>query len=464
MEDTRKKFKFQLNIGFIVFAIIFIYLTITIVVNLMKDQISVCRVEEGQIVNSASFTGVCIRNEEVVNTTGNGYINFYVGEGDKVASGGDIYLLSSNPPQNVSSKSFETAETEGTKNSETSAFSTAAYSDIRDQITVFSKNYTDSQFSQVYSLEYNLQSLSTEMVSAAKIKDYQVNTSGGQVIKTSQSGIVSYSYDGYENLTVEAVTKEVLLDSAYEQHQMNPYTYITSGQPAYKLVHDHQWEIVIPLNEAQARQLEDVSSVNLTFKKDNIETVSDFYIHQGSDGMYGVLTLNDYMVRYISERYVDIEIVFEEASGLKIPTSALLSKDFYQIPIQYLVTDNRSYESGFYCERTNENGETVADFRTTGIYYQDDDYFYVSMEDFSLGDYIGKVNAGSEDERFRIGATGQLYGVYNVNKGYTQFEIVKILHRNSDYCIVEENLNYSVALYDNIVLNSETVTEDQIVY
>ncbi len=461
MEDTRKKFKFQLNIGFIVFAIIFVYLTITIIVNLMKETVSVCRVEEGQIVNSASFTGVCIRDEDVINANGSGYINFYVGEGDKVANSGNIYLLSQNPPQVSSAKSFDEDETEVSGSAD---FSTAAYSDIRDQITVFSKNYTDSQFSQVYSLGYNLQSLSTEMVSAAKIQDYQASTSGGQVVKTTQSGIVSYSYDGYENLTVESVTKEVISDSTYEQHQIDPYTYIESGHPAYKLVHSHQWQIVIPLNEDQASQLADVTSVNLTFKKDNIETVSDFYIRQGSDGTYGVLTLNDYMVRYIAERYVDIEIIFEEASGLKIPTSSLLSKDFYQIPIQYLVTDNRSYESGFYCERTNENGETVADFRTTGIYYQDEEYFYVSMDDYSLGDYIGKVNAGGEDERFRIGATGQLYGVYNLNKGYTQFEIVKILHRNSDYCIVEENLNYSVALYDNIVLNSETVSENQIVY
>ena len=158
------------------------------------------------------------------------------------------------------------------------------------------------------------------------------------------------------------------------------------------------------------------------------------------------------MVRYISERYIDIEIIFEEASGLKIPTSSLLTKDFYQIPIEYLIQDNRSYEEGFYCERTNENGETIADFRTTGIYYKDENYFYVSMDDFSFGDYIGKINTGSEDERFRIGATGQLPGVYNVNKGYTQFEIVQILHQNSDYCIVTENLNYSVALYDNICL------------
>lgn len=61
MKDPEKKFDFQLNIGFIVFAIIFVYLTITVIVNLMKENISVCRVEEGQIVNSASFTGVCVR-------------------------------------------------------------------------------------------------------------------------------------------------------------------------------------------------------------------------------------------------------------------------------------------------------------------------------------------------------------------------------------------------------------------
>ena len=106
----------------------------------------------------------------------------------------------------------------------------------------------------------------------------------------------------------------------------------------------------------------------------------------------------------------------------------------------------------------------MADFRTSGIYYRDDQYFYVSMDDFKLGDYIGKVNSDSQDNRFRIGATGQLDGVYNVNKGYAQFEIVEVLHKNSDYCIVKENLDYSVALYDNIALNGSSASENEIVY
>lgn len=111
----------------------------------MKENVSVCRVEEGQIVNSASFTGVCIRDEEVVNASGNGYINFYVGEGDKVAKGGNIYLLNSNPPQSSNAR-----------NSENTGLNALAYGDIRDQVTVFARNYTDSQFSQVYSLASNL--------------------------------------------------------------------------------------------------------------------------------------------------------------------------------------------------------------------------------------------------------------------------------------------------------------------
>lgn len=111
-----------------------------------------------------------------------------------------------------------------------------------------------------------------------------------------------------------------------------------------------------------------------------------------------------------------------------------------------------------------KRAEVVADFRTNGIYYRDDQYFYVSMDDFKLGDYIGKVNSDSQDNRFRIGATGQLDGVYNVNKGYAQFEIVEVLHKNSDYCIVKENLDYSVALYDNIALNGSSASENEIVY
>ena len=452
MTKHRNESRFQMNIGFIVFAIIFVYLTISIIVNLLKENVSVCRVEQGQIVSSASFTGICLRDEDVILASDDGYINFYVGEGDKVSEYGKIYLLNSNPP----------VESE-VPNSQTSK-ALLDYSEMRDQITVFSKNYTDSQYGQIYSLKTSMHSLSTEMISDSEIKNHEIKSTDGKIVHSPSSGIVSYSYDGHENMTIADINNELFYHGINETVQVDPYTYIQKDQPICKLVNDHKWQIVIPLTDEHVQALSNTKNVDIIFTKDNIESDADLYIYEAADGSYGVLTLNDYMVRYISERYIDIEIIFNQVSGLKIPTSALLQKDFYKIPIQYLIEDNRSYESGFYCERVDEDGNVTADFRTTGIYYQDDSHFYVSTEDFELGDYIGKINSDKKDDRFQIGATGKLDGVYNVNKGYTQFEIVKILHKNKDYCIVQENFEYSVDLYDNIVLNSENVSEDQIVY
>lgn len=450
--EHKKKEKNQLAVGFSIFLIIFAYLAVSVILSLMKENISICRVEAGQIVNSAVFTGVCIRDEAVIPAKGNGYINFYIGEGDKAASSGNIYLLNSEAPTQRTEEVSETSN------------KPIDYSEMRDLVTVFTKNYSDNQFSQVYSLDNTMQSLSTEMISQSEIQNYESNTSNGKIITSDSSGIVSYFYDGYENLTVEDINAQVFSESGYEIRQIDPYTYVQDGEAAYKMVYSHQWQIVIPLSDAQTEMLANTTSVNIVFTKDNIETIADFYIQNGNDGAYGVLTLNDYMVRYISERFIDIELVFTEVTGLKIPTSALTKKDFYQIPIEYLIQDKNSYETGFYREKTNEDGEVVADFCTSNIYYQDENYFYVSMDEFDLGDFVGKLNSADAEERFRIGATGQLDGVYNVNKGYTQFEIVRILHQNSDYCIVQENLSYSVAIYDNIVLNSKNVTENQIVY
>ena len=149
MTNHRSESRFQLNIGFIVFAIIFVYLTITIIVNMLKETVSVCRVEQGQIVSSASFTGICLRDEEVILASEDGYINFYVGEGDKISEYGKIYLMNSNPPVDSSISDSQTSK------------SMLDYSEMRDQITVFSKNYSDSQYGQIYSLKTSMHSLSS---------------------------------------------------------------------------------------------------------------------------------------------------------------------------------------------------------------------------------------------------------------------------------------------------------------
>ena len=78
-----------------------------------------------------------------------------------------------------------------------------------------------------------------------------------------------------------------------------------------------------------------------------------------------------------------------------------------------------------------------------------------------IGSYLILTDS---QERFQVGMTGTLQGVYNINKGYTQFRQIKILSQNEEYTLVEEGTSYGLTVYDHIVLNGETVDEDEIIY
>ena len=77
------------------------------------------------------------------------------------------------------------------------------------------------------------------------------------------------------------------------------------------------------------------------------------------------------------------------------------------------------------------------------LYYEDDDYYYVDPhgdlimqlvnKKLSVGDLSGggkQLMPGSQ-----IGQKGSLQGVYNINKGYTQFRQINILAQNEEYTL-----------------------------
>ena len=181
---------------------------------------------------------------------------------------------------------------------------------------------------------------------------------------------------------------------------------------------------------------------------------------------FGRLDFDRYMVQFVSDRFMDFEVYTEEAEGLKIPVTSVTSKDFYTIPIGYLTNggDATTEESGFYKEVYSESGETSIVFVPAELYNSTDDYYYVNKRDdgpLQSGDYIVKPDS---QERFQIGPTASLEGVYNINKGYAVFKLVKTLVNNGEYYIIEKGTSYGLSVYDHIVLDASTVSEGQIVY
>ena len=440
------------NIGMIVFLIIFLYLLITVIIAATKPQVSITQVESGEIVDSISFTGIALREEQIVTTPEAGYMNYYISNGERTAK--DKYVCV------IDTQGTYSAESEDTS----IEFTPSDYSEISDIISLYSSNYSGSRFSDIYSFKYNLQNSVTEIISRQRINNASGDSAALHQIAAPASGIVSYSYDNMESLTADDITDDLFNYSNYENHQLTSSERLEANAPAFRLTTNNVWSIVIKLSPEQAASLnetlnENNTNVQIRFVKDDITTWATGRIFGSGDSMYAELEMTRYMIRYIYDRYIDIELTTNEAEGLKIPSSSVVEKDFYKIPVSYLVTEEDTNEQGFY--RTSADG-TTTEFVKPTIYKQDDEFCYVDMNEFNLGDYIGEADSGVE--QYRIGATESLTGVYNVNQGYAVFRLIDVIYQNDDYYIVRTGTSYGITLYDHIVLNASAVNEDDIIF
>lgn len=165
------------------------------------------------------------------------------------------------------------------------------------------------------------------------------------------------------------------------------------------------------------------------------------------------------MIRYANDRFIDIELVMREKTGLKIPQSAITSKEFFTIPKKYFTIGGDSSEPGLMIKHTVDGVNTVKLVNPT-LYYETDDYYYVDSEEVSEGDLVLLSNSQST---YQIGMDkDSLIGVYNINKGYAVFKQINIIYENAEYAIVETKTAYGISLYDHIALDASEIKENQL--
>lgn len=449
----------NLNVGMIIFAIIFVYMAFSVYTYMKKEKIQFYEVVEGNIVNDNEYTGIILRDEEVQYTDRAGNINYYIREGKRAAVGTRIYsidetgsmadFLENNPDANVT-------------------LTDANLSDIKRQLSAFSMNFSEERFEDIYDLQYTLEAAVIEYVNfnALGNLDALVQQSGISFlqVKSPASGVVSYAIDGYESLEPSQVSGEVFERSNYSKAITKAGDLIEKSAPVYKLVKSDNWSIVFPLTEEDVTELTGQSRLMVSFRSEDLEIMGDFTIMTGSDGKpYGKLDFNQYMVQFVSDRYVTFELASEKVDGLKIPVTAVTTKNFYLIPLDYMTQGGDSSTSGFMKEIYTESG-TAFEFVPTTIYYATDEHYYVDMGENSplkAGDYV--VRPDSTD-RYQIGSSASLQGVYNINKGYAVFKQIEILKSNNEYYTIRKGMRYGLSVYDHIVLDAKTVYEGQLIY
>ena len=73
----------NINVGMIIFALIFLYMAFYLYTYLRRDKVEFYEVVEGSIVNDTRHTGIILRTEEPKYTDRAGNINFYMREGKR---------------------------------------------------------------------------------------------------------------------------------------------------------------------------------------------------------------------------------------------------------------------------------------------------------------------------------------------------------------------------------------------
>ena len=83
----------NINVGMIIFAIIFLYLIFSVYTYLKREKIQFYEVVDGGIVNNRTYNGLILREEQVKTADRSGYINYYLREGKRASVGSRIYSL-----------------------------------------------------------------------------------------------------------------------------------------------------------------------------------------------------------------------------------------------------------------------------------------------------------------------------------------------------------------------------------
>lgn len=452
--------RFQFDVGTILFGLIFLYLFISVVLYFTSSHIMAYEVKRGTIAEEHAYTGIAIRNEKIFNAQAAGNINFYVKEGSRVGTKTLVYTIDES---GKATEALQKASAEG------STFSSENWSAIQTFLYNYClDSYNEMNFSSIYDLKNELngtilQILNQNMLSSM---DSESVANSLKSFRASESGLIVFSTDGLEGLTAEGVNNALFDENSYQKKSVNSMELVGNGDPVYKLIMDEEWYIVIPLDETQFNRLNEEqyneNYIKIRFAKDRTEANAYVNLMESNGEKFAKLTLNSGTVRFAQDRYINVELELKGVSGLKVPNSSILEKEFFLIPEEYISTDNPNFPACVYVEKTDENGNTTLETRSITIYKTTDEGCYIAKNALSAGESLRKSAEG--DERYVVGKTATLVGVYNINKGYSIFRSVNILNKNSEYSIVDADSTYGLSEYDHIVLDASTAVEAEIVY
>lgn len=462
-QNKIKKYRkpLNLNIGILIFCAILIYVIVFVVTSLGKEKIIPYEVREGSLAINYTYRALALRDEQVVTTNNSGYITYFAREGERIAPGNLVYIVD---------ETGDLKEYLETENMMENSLSSNDLIEIRSDIVNFVHGFDARKFHTMYDFKYDLKGsvlkLSNNHLYESIDSINNSNLSGAiSFHNAANTGIVTYYIDGYEELTSKDVTMDMFDESKYSKTQLLDNALVTVDDNIYKISKSENWSLILPIDKNMAEEFLEEEYIKVRFLKNQYESWGKVSIVVGADdNTYMELTFNNSMVTFAKDRFVDIELLLHDEMGLKIPNTSIANRDFYLIPEEYITIMTENSDKGsILLETYKEDGSITTSYREIDIYSYDKEnrLYYIDSSILQTGTNLIKPDS---QEKYTVSRKGSLIGVYYMNKGYADFRQIQVLYQNDEYSIVKSNTQYGLNVYDYVVLNAETVNDEQFIY
>lgn len=447
----------NINVGMVIFAVIFIYVCICISMYFKDNHIKPYEVREGSLASENLYTGIAIRQENIVTADAAGYVNYCAREGERVAVGNLVYTVDETGRLSDYINSAELGE---------NALSDSDLAQLKSEIVNFVHGFSPQNYSSAYDFKYAVKGTVLKLANSSLMDSIaDVSSELGGMVNLAYApytGIVMYWTDGYESLTPDMVTESMLKQNDYEKKQLAGNELVSSGDPVYKVCGNENWSVVIQVDKNKAAELEEAEYVKVRFMKNQNESWAGVTILHNQDGkVYAQLSFANSMVSFVNDRFLEVELLLHEETGLKIPNTSIVQREFFLIPESYITKSGDTDSYGVLREAVLEDGTRSTEYVKVSIYSLVDGEYYVDADVLKSGDHLIMTDS---TETYTVSKRATLIGVYNMNKGYADFRQIEILYQNDEYAIVKSNTSYGLNVYDLIVQDASCVSADQFIY
>ncbi len=348
-KNRRKFFTILLIIAVLVY---FVIMTIPVIRTTNARTIPV---EKDEMEDIAVSKGIILKNEHLYKSEAKGEVSFVVKDGEKLKKNAKVSEIRNSTYRDYENELEEKdKEIEGynkriSSQEEILEDDTKTDEDETDQIIKeVQENVADHNYEEVKRLKDKLLLISDkkDVVSSEKtlVMD-QLSTAMEQrdeitekmkknnlISSVDNAGIISRSFDGYENqYSAKKVSEYRLKDFKTLESNENivkDNQEIDVGDPIFKIIESQEWFIMTNINKSDTGTLEKGNEVSIMID-DSQDRVSGVItrLDKSGENNFVIIKFNKHLHDYYKKRYVNLKTVKDTYSGFKVPKQAVVEQD-----------------------------------------------------------------------------------------------------------------------------------------